>query len=305
MKFVPGLTCHLCGATYPPLALWVCSECLGPLEVTYDYAAVKKVISRQLIESRPRSLWRYLELLPVESPKTGFNSGFTPLVKADRLARASLASPSSISRTTRSTTRRSRIKDRVVSIAATRNVELGFPVFGCASTGNLANSVVGSRGAPRTDVLRLHPERSRAEQDPRVGDLWPADRRRRRQLRRREPAVHADRRSLRMGLCQHQPAQLLRRRRQDDGLRGGRAAWLALPGSCRVAGRGRHAAAAHLQGVSRAPRGRPRRRQAAAHPCRATIRVCAGHPRARVGRRVPGSGQAEHHCEIAGDRQPG
>ena len=58
MKFVSGLTCHLCGATYPAQALWVCSECLGPLEVTYDYAAIRKVISRQAIESRPRSLWR-------------------------------------------------------------------------------------------------------------------------------------------------------------------------------------------------------------------------------------------------------
>ena len=42
MKFVAGLTCHLCGATYPPKALWVCSECLGPLEVSYDYAAVRQ-----------------------------------------------------------------------------------------------------------------------------------------------------------------------------------------------------------------------------------------------------------------------
>jgi threonine synthase len=140
MKFVSGLTCHLCGATYPPQALWVCSECLGPLEVTYDYAAIKKVISRQVIESRPRSLWRYLELLPVESPKTGFNSGFTPLVKADRLARELGVSElyikdDSVNHPTFS------YKDRVVSIAATRAVELGFPVFGCASTGNLANSV--------------------------------------------------------------------------------------------------------------------------------------------------------------------
>ena len=66
MKFVAGLTCHLCGATYPSEALWVCSECMGPLEVTYDYAAISKVISRAAIESRPPSLWRYLELLPVE-----------------------------------------------------------------------------------------------------------------------------------------------------------------------------------------------------------------------------------------------
>ena len=44
MKFVAGLTCHVCGATYPRRRpLWVCSECLGPLEVSYDYDAVRKV----------------------------------------------------------------------------------------------------------------------------------------------------------------------------------------------------------------------------------------------------------------------
>jgi threonine synthase len=140
MKFVAGLTCHLCGATYPPEALWVCSECLGPLEVTYDYAAVRKVMTRSLIESRPRNLWRYLELLPVEEPKTGFNSGYTPLVKATRLAKelgiAELyIKDDSVNHPTFS------YKDRVVSVAATRAVELGFQVFGCASTGNLAGSV--------------------------------------------------------------------------------------------------------------------------------------------------------------------
>ena len=66
MKFVSGLRCHLCGATFPPQALWVCADCLGPLEVTYDYAAIRSAISRELIESRPHSLWRYRELLPVE-----------------------------------------------------------------------------------------------------------------------------------------------------------------------------------------------------------------------------------------------
>jgi len=140
MKFVAGLTCHLCGATYPAEASWVCAECLGPLEVSYDYAAVRGVISRALIESRPRSLWRYLELLPVEEPRTGFASGFTPLVRATRLARELGLSElylkdDSVNHPTFS------YKDRVVSVAATRAVELGFSVFGCASTGNLAGSV--------------------------------------------------------------------------------------------------------------------------------------------------------------------
>jgi threonine synthase len=139
MRFVAGLACHLCGATYPAEAHWVCS-CLGPLEVTYDYAAVRKVMTRSLIESRPRSLWRYLELLPVEDPKTGFHSGFTPLVKASRLARALgvrdlYVKDDSVNHPTFS------YKDRVVAVAATRAVELGFQVFGCASTGNLAGSV--------------------------------------------------------------------------------------------------------------------------------------------------------------------
>ena len=139
MRFVAGLTCHLCGKQYPPTASWVC-ECLGPLEVSYDYAAIKKVISRSLIESRPPSLWRYLELLPVETPKTGFNSGFTPLVRAERLARELgvaevYVKDDSVNHPTFS------YKDRVVSVAATKAVEFGFPVFGCASTGNLAGSV--------------------------------------------------------------------------------------------------------------------------------------------------------------------
>ena len=140
MKFVTGLTCHLCGATYPAEALWVCSECLGPLEVSYDYAAVRGAMSRTLIESRPQSLWRYRELLPVEEPRTGFNSGFTPLVRATRLARELgldefYIKDDSVNHPTFS------YKDRVVSVAATRAVELGFKVFGCASTGNLAGSV--------------------------------------------------------------------------------------------------------------------------------------------------------------------
>jgi len=140
MKFVAGLTCHLCGATYPAQALWVCAECLGPLEVTYDYDAVRRVLTRSLIESRPPSLWRYRELLPVEEPRTGFNSGFTPLVRATRLARELgvhelYLKDDSVNHPTFS------YKDRVVSVAATRAVELGFQVFGCASTGNLAGSV--------------------------------------------------------------------------------------------------------------------------------------------------------------------
>lgn len=134
-----GLQCHLCKATYPAEALYVCDKCLGPLEPVYDYAAVR--VTRAEIEKRPKNLWRYRELLPITGePRTGFNSGFTPLVRCDRLAeRLGLSElyikDDSVNHPTLS------YKDRVVAIAATRAVELGFKVLACASTGNLANSV--------------------------------------------------------------------------------------------------------------------------------------------------------------------
>jgi threonine synthase len=135
------LRCHLCQASFPAEALWVCDKCLGPLEVTYDYDAIARLISREIIESRPRNLWRYRELLPIKGePRTGLYSGFTPLVRAERLAkrlgvRELYVKDDSVNHPTCS------YKDRVVSVAATRAVELGFSVFACASTGNLANSV--------------------------------------------------------------------------------------------------------------------------------------------------------------------
>ena len=134
-----GLQCHLCKATFPAEATYVCGKCLGPLEPVYDYASI--TVTREEIERRPKNLWRYRELLPITGePLTGFNSGFTPLVRCDRLAdrlglRELYLKDDSVNHPTLS------YKDRVVSVAATRALELGFSVLACASTGNLANSV--------------------------------------------------------------------------------------------------------------------------------------------------------------------
>ncbi|HZT77110.1 MAG TPA: threonine synthase [Vicinamibacterales bacterium] len=134
-----GLQCHLCKTPFPADASYVCEKCLGPLEPVYDYDAI--TLTRSAIERRPKNLWRYRELLPiVGEPRTGFNSGFTPLVRCDRLAERLGVSElyikdDSVNHPTLS------YKDRVVSVAATRAKELGFEVLACASTGNLANSV--------------------------------------------------------------------------------------------------------------------------------------------------------------------
>jgi threonine synthase len=137
--FLTGLQCHLCKAPFPAEATYVCDKCLGPLEPVYDYKSIH--VTREQIEKRPKNLWRYRELLPITGePLTGLNSGFTPLVRCDRLAarlglRELYIKDDSVNHPTLS------YKDRVVSVAATRAVELGFKVISCASTGNLANSV--------------------------------------------------------------------------------------------------------------------------------------------------------------------
>ncbi len=141
MTYLHGLRCRECGAEYPHEPLHVCDQCFGPLEVVYDYAAIGRAMTREVIESRPRNLWRYRELLPVtRDPVVGPYSGFTPLVRADRLAAALgvaelYVKDDSVNHPTFS------YKDRVVSVSISKAIEFGFDTVSCASTGNLANSV--------------------------------------------------------------------------------------------------------------------------------------------------------------------
>ena len=141
MSTVVGLKCRECGAEYPKVAAHVCETCFGPLEVVYDYKAVVRSMSREAVESRPLNLWRYRELLPIDGePTVGLHSGFTPLVRADRLARALgvhelWVKDDSVNHPTFS------YKDRVVSVSISKAAEFGFGTVSCASTGNLANAV--------------------------------------------------------------------------------------------------------------------------------------------------------------------
>jgi threonine synthase len=118
----------------------VCDLCFGPLEVAYDYDVVRAAISRETIERGPRTLWRYRALLPVEGERiVDTHTGFTPLIRAENLGRALGLRNLWLKNDTVNPT--FSFKDRPVSIASTRALELGFTVLSCASTGNLAGSV--------------------------------------------------------------------------------------------------------------------------------------------------------------------
>src|SRR3984957_13797006 len=140
-EFFSYLKCRECGRQYPKKAVHVCEFDFGPLEADYNYDHIRHSISRTLIESRPENMWRYRELLPIDGePTVGLQTGFTPLVKADRLAKALGVRELYIKNDAFNHPTLS-FKDRVGSVALTRAKELGFQIVACASTGNLANSV--------------------------------------------------------------------------------------------------------------------------------------------------------------------
>ncbi|MCS6863656.1 MAG: threonine synthase [Gemmataceae bacterium] len=154
--FVLGLKCRVCGKLYPKTAArFYCDDDTGPLEVAYDYEKVAPHVSRAKFQARPRNMWRYKELLPLEGePTVGPQVGGTPLVRADRLAEALGVERLWIKNDAVNFPTLS-FKDRVVSVALSKAREFGMRMVGCASTGNLANSVaaLGSSAGLETIIL--------------------------------------------------------------------------------------------------------------------------------------------------------
>lgn len=138
------MKCRVCGNTYPVSPNNFCTDDFGPLEIDYDYASIREAISRSKIELRTWNMWRYREFLPLDNdPTVGLHSGGTPLIKATRLGKALgfeelYLKNDAVNFPTLS------FKDRVVAVALSKAKEFGLKTVGCASTGNLANSVAAN-----------------------------------------------------------------------------------------------------------------------------------------------------------------
>jgi threonine synthase len=136
-----------CGAGYPLEARFVCDNCFGPLEVSYDFSGLDAAEAERKIQAGSRGIWRYADFLPFETrPSDPLEPGLTPLVRADRLAErlgidAEIWLKNDAANPTHS------FKDRVVAVALAKARELGFQTVACASTGNLANAVAAHAAA--------------------------------------------------------------------------------------------------------------------------------------------------------------
>ncbi|MEK6977160.1 MAG: pyridoxal-phosphate dependent enzyme, partial [Candidatus Hydrothermarchaeota archaeon] len=133
--YVTGLKCRNCGKEYPIEPVSICEECFGPLEVEYDFDRIGEAISKRGIENGPRSIWRYKALLPVGERVVDLNPGYTPLHRAENLARELGMEELYIKNDSVNPT--FSFKDRVVSVSVSKALDFGFDTVACASTGNL------------------------------------------------------------------------------------------------------------------------------------------------------------------------
>ncbi|MCE0764297.1 threonine synthase [Pseudonocardia kujensis] len=149
-----ALSCRECGHQTPLAAEFACPQCFGPLEIAYDFPQV----TRESIESGPKSIWRYKDLLPVPANVQAFPNtepGFTRLIQADRLAAELGVRKLWVKDDTGNPTHS--FKDRVVAVALAAARELGFSVLCCPSTGNLANAVAAAAARAGWDSVVLIP----------------------------------------------------------------------------------------------------------------------------------------------------
>src|SRR5437588_3254611 len=135
------LRCRECGKSWGNQPRSICDDCFSPLEVSYDYDALRSQVTREQIAQGPPSMWRYSSLLPLpENFQPSLPTGFTPLFRAPRLAEQLGAKNLYIKNDAVCLPTLS-FKDRVVAVALAQAREFGFEVVSCSSTGNLANSV--------------------------------------------------------------------------------------------------------------------------------------------------------------------
>lgn len=147
MTFVLHLECRECDATYPVGATHRCAACGAPLDPSYDWDKISASVDRDSLRERPRTIWRYRELLPLDAPPTvSTDVGWTPLLEAPTLAKKIGVGKLWVKCDGYSYPSLS-FKDRVVAVSINKAIELGIDIVGCPSTGNLANAVAAHAAA--------------------------------------------------------------------------------------------------------------------------------------------------------------
>jgi len=171
MEFVTGLKCIFCGSLYSPRVPYTCPVCgiTGILDVQYNYPAIARRMTRRALAKRSEfSHWRYRELLPirVDAVLPGLQVGWTPIVRADSLARHLGMKTLFIKDDGRNPS--ASLKDRASSVGVVKAREKRQKIIACASTGNAASSLAGMAASLGLRSVIFVPERA---PEPKVTQL--------------------------------------------------------------------------------------------------------------------------------------
>lgn len=162
MKNVIGAKCTICGKMIEATPdITVCPSCGGIMDIEYDYEYIKsKLTPYGLMDREDRTMWRYMEFLPVEGrgklPK--LRVGMSPFYKAERLAdtlgiKTLYIKDDGINPT-------ASLKDRASAMAVVKAEEAGKNIIACSSTGNAASSLAGNAAAAGMKTYIFVPERA-------------------------------------------------------------------------------------------------------------------------------------------------
>lgn len=164
MKNVKHLRCVKCNKTFSAEpGIYTCKECgpKGILDVVYDYEYIASRINKKILsESKNNSMWRYMDFLPVQpdGPKPPLRVGWSPLYRAERLARQFGLSNLYLKDDGLNPT--ASLKDRASAIAVTKALEEGYDTVACSSTGNAASSLAGNAAAAGLKSVIFVPARA-------------------------------------------------------------------------------------------------------------------------------------------------
>ena len=161
MKNVRCAKCTKCGREYEALPGITTCACGGILDIEYHYDYIKSVCSREsLARCGDYSMWRYRPFLPVEpdSPPTPLRVGWSPLYRADALARALGLHTLYIKDDGQNPT--ASLKDRASAMAVVKAREAGADTIACSSTGNAASSLAGNAAAAGFKTYIFVPSRA-------------------------------------------------------------------------------------------------------------------------------------------------
>ncbi len=153
------LRCKECNKPWGNTPRSFCEDCFSPLELSFDYDAIKKKVRREDLASRTFNMWRYSEFLPVpEKFQAPSAVGGTPLVAAPKLAARLGLNPGNLYLKNDAVCFPSlSFKDRVVGTALVAARRFGFETVGCSSTGNLANAVAAQSAQQGFDACVFIP----------------------------------------------------------------------------------------------------------------------------------------------------